>query len=78
VNCQTILVKKYIHFNLKESIYLLKELLLCFTNYKNLINYENLVIPVVILINQIIYITINGKSFIFKLFGLKYIYVFIY
>ena len=47
-------MKIYIHFNLKESIYLLKELLLFLTNYKNLINQEIIVMPVGILINQII------------------------
>ena len=47
-------MKIYIHFNLKESIYLLKELLLLKTNYKNLINQKIIVISVVILTNKII------------------------
>ena len=47
-------MKIYIHFNLKETIYLLKELLLFKTNYKNLMNQKNIVIPVVIITNQII------------------------
>ena len=51
---QTILVKKYIHFNLKETIYSLKELLLCLTYNEYHINHQIVVIPVVIRINQII------------------------